>query len=162
MRHFSGELDGMRLLMADELEKVAGGDAEDGDDVPETELPEDDSLTKLPTVTVIAQAPPSAAVFNGLISLVTGMLGSLGANAITNAQQAESNLAKSFDPNDVVRNVTGLDADGNTTHGWQTKDGSTWWDNDRNNIPDQRLWRDPAGNVWSDWGNGPQLVRGSS
>lgn len=35
MRHFSGELDGLRLLMADELELIAGGDGEDTDDVPE-------------------------------------------------------------------------------------------------------------------------------
>lgn len=32
MRHFSGEFDGMRLLMEDELDLIAGGDGEDGDE----------------------------------------------------------------------------------------------------------------------------------
>lgn len=152
MRHFSGEFEGMRLLMADELEKVAGGDADDGDDVPETELPE---------VIVTAQSP-AAAIFNGLIGLVTGITGSVIGNSITNAQQAETNLAKTFDPSTVTSNITGWDSSGNIVHGWLTKDGSTWWDNNGNNTPDQRMWKDSAGNVWSDWGNGPQLVAASS
>lgn len=38
MRHFSGELDGLRLLMADELDLVAGGDGEDTDDNPVAEI----------------------------------------------------------------------------------------------------------------------------
>jgi len=33
LRHFSGEMDGLRLLMADELDFIAGGDGEDTDDV---------------------------------------------------------------------------------------------------------------------------------
>lgn len=33
MRHFSGEFSGIRLLMADELAQIAGGDGEDTDDV---------------------------------------------------------------------------------------------------------------------------------
>lgn len=33
MRHFSGEFSGVRLLMADELVQIAGGDGEDTDDV---------------------------------------------------------------------------------------------------------------------------------
>lgn len=33
MRHFSGEFEGMRPLMADEIEAIAGGDGEDTDDV---------------------------------------------------------------------------------------------------------------------------------
>ena len=32
MRHFSGEFEGIRLLMADELDAIAGGDGEDTDD----------------------------------------------------------------------------------------------------------------------------------
>jgi hypothetical protein len=32
MRHFSGEFSGVRLLMADELSQIAGGDGEDTDD----------------------------------------------------------------------------------------------------------------------------------
>ena len=47
MRHFSGELDGLRLLMADELDLIAGGDGEDTDDV-----------TTLPPVIVTATPPP--------------------------------------------------------------------------------------------------------
>lgn len=35
MRHFSGEFEGVRLLMADELDLIAGGEGEDTDDVPE-------------------------------------------------------------------------------------------------------------------------------
>lgn len=35
MRHFSGEFDGMRLLMEDELDLVAGGDGEDADQIPD-------------------------------------------------------------------------------------------------------------------------------
>jgi hypothetical protein len=35
MRHFSGELEGLRLLMADELDLIAGGDGEDTDDQPQ-------------------------------------------------------------------------------------------------------------------------------
>lgn len=153
MRHFSGELDGIRLLMADELEKVAGGDADDGDDVPETELPD---------VIVTAQSPVHTAIYNGLIGLATGIIGTVAGNSITNAQQSESNIAKTFNPTDVTTNITGWDVNGNIIHGWQTKDGSTWWDNNRNNVPDQRMWTDPAGNVWSDWGSGPQLVKGAS
>ncbi len=38
MRHFSGEFSGVRLLMADELDAVAGGDGEDTDDVPTEEI----------------------------------------------------------------------------------------------------------------------------
>lgn len=34
MRHFSGEFEGVRLLMADELDLIAGGEGEDTDDVP--------------------------------------------------------------------------------------------------------------------------------
>lgn len=34
MRHFSGEFSGLRLLMADELLEIAGGEGEDTDDVP--------------------------------------------------------------------------------------------------------------------------------
>lgn len=34
MRHFSGEFEGIRLLMADELDLIAGGEGEDTDDVP--------------------------------------------------------------------------------------------------------------------------------
>ena len=34
MRHFSGEFEGVRLLMSDELDLIAGGDGEDTDDVP--------------------------------------------------------------------------------------------------------------------------------
>ncbi|AOH85617.1 hypothetical protein AWL63_18420 [Sphingomonas panacis] len=34
MRHFSGEFSGLRLLMLDELDAIAGGDGEDTDDVP--------------------------------------------------------------------------------------------------------------------------------
>lgn len=34
MRHFSGEFKGVRLLMADELDQIAGGEGEDTDDVP--------------------------------------------------------------------------------------------------------------------------------
>lgn len=40
MRHFSGDMDGIRLLMADELLLIAGGDGEDGDSVPEEEITE--------------------------------------------------------------------------------------------------------------------------
>lgn len=41
MRHFSGEFTGLRLLMEDELELIAGGDGEDGDELPEpAKLPE--------------------------------------------------------------------------------------------------------------------------
>lgn len=34
MRHFSGEFEGIRPLMADELDLIAGGEGEDTDDVP--------------------------------------------------------------------------------------------------------------------------------
>lgn len=34
MRHFSGEFEGIRLLMMDELDLIAGGEGEDTDDVP--------------------------------------------------------------------------------------------------------------------------------
>lgn len=40
MRHFSGEFGGLRLLMADELDLIAGGEGEDTDDVPDP--PRDD------------------------------------------------------------------------------------------------------------------------
>ncbi|WP_154667221.1 hypothetical protein [Niveispirillum irakense] len=33
MRHFSGEFEGIRLLMGDELEQIAGGEGEDTDDL---------------------------------------------------------------------------------------------------------------------------------
>lgn len=33
MRHFSGEFEGIRPLMADELNLIAGGEGEDTDDV---------------------------------------------------------------------------------------------------------------------------------
>lgn len=39
MRHFSGEFEGVRLLMADELDMIAGGDGEDTDDVQEPQEP---------------------------------------------------------------------------------------------------------------------------
>ena len=44
MRHFSGDFDGMRLLMEDELDLIAGGDGEDGDELP-----------TLPTIYVVAE-----------------------------------------------------------------------------------------------------------
>lgn len=34
MRHFSGEFDGLRLLMEDELDLISGGDGEDADEIP--------------------------------------------------------------------------------------------------------------------------------
>lgn len=37
MRHFCGELTGLRLLMADELDLIAGGNGQDTDDIPEDE-----------------------------------------------------------------------------------------------------------------------------
>lgn len=40
MRHFSGEFEGIRLLMADELTEIAGGEGEDTDTVPPTEVEE--------------------------------------------------------------------------------------------------------------------------
>ena len=48
MRHFSGELDGLRLLMADELDLIAGGDGEDTDENPQP------PPTDLGTITVTA------------------------------------------------------------------------------------------------------------
>jgi len=45
MRHFSGDFNGMRLLMEDELDLIAGGDGEDGDELP-----------VLPEVIVVAHA----------------------------------------------------------------------------------------------------------
>lgn len=41
MRHFSGEFEGLRLLMADELDLIAGGEGEDTDDVPPPPPPSD-------------------------------------------------------------------------------------------------------------------------
>lgn len=38
MRHFSGEFEGVRLLMADELDQIAGGAGEDTDDIQEDRL----------------------------------------------------------------------------------------------------------------------------
>jgi hypothetical protein len=38
MRHYSGEFSGIRLLMADELDAVSGGDGDDTDDVPTEEI----------------------------------------------------------------------------------------------------------------------------
>lgn len=50
MRHFSGELDGLRLLMADELDLIAGGDGEDTDENPQP------PPTDLGTITVTANS----------------------------------------------------------------------------------------------------------
>jgi hypothetical protein len=44
MRHFSGDFDGLRLLMEDELDFIAGGEGEDGDE-----------LSTLPEIVVIAK-----------------------------------------------------------------------------------------------------------
>lgn len=41
MRHFSGEFEGIRLLMLDELDMISGGDGEDTDDVPQPPPPAD-------------------------------------------------------------------------------------------------------------------------
>ncbi|AXA92728.1 hypothetical protein [Massilia sp. YMA4] len=54
MRHFSGEFDGVRLLMEDELDLIAGGDGEDGDENP---------TTTLPTVTVVGNRDNTKSYF---------------------------------------------------------------------------------------------------
>lgn len=53
MRHFSGEFSGVRLLMLDELEAIAGGEGEDTDDVP----------TDFDTITVHGEADGSDTFF---------------------------------------------------------------------------------------------------
>lgn len=53
MRHFSGEFEGVRLLMEDELQAISGGEGEDTDDVPPAPVDVDyDPETKTADVNV--------------------------------------------------------------------------------------------------------------
>lgn len=53
MRHFSGEFEGVRLLMEDELYAISGGEGEDTDDVPPAPVDVDyDPETKTADVNV--------------------------------------------------------------------------------------------------------------
>lgn len=52
MRHFSGEFQGLRLLMGDELDAIAGGDGEDTDDV-QTDPNDEEIVVTGRTITMI-------------------------------------------------------------------------------------------------------------
>jgi hypothetical protein len=93
---------------------------------------------------------------------VADFLISFFSDRAANAAGREAVLSAQFDPNQVVKNIQGMDRDGNIDRGWQMSDGSAFFDTDGNNVPDLRMWTDRAGNVWADEGNGRHLVRGAS
>jgi hypothetical protein len=61
MRHFSGEFEGVRLLMEDELYAISGGDGEDTDDVAPVEVKYDPN-TKTADVNVKLNGSSTAGV----------------------------------------------------------------------------------------------------
>lgn len=159
MRHFSGEFEGVRLLMADELDRIAGGEGEDTDEVPEGTLP---------TVHVNGRADPSLGLLAGaaagqagrmILDLFAGAIGGAAGNELFDATSAEKQVAATFDPNQIAREVSGLDSNGNQIKGWQMMDNSYFWDTNGNNIVDQHMWTDRVGNVWLNSGNGPQMIK---
>jgi len=77
------------------------------------------------------------------------------------SSEKEQKIADQFDPNEVVRNLQGMDRNGQIDPGWQMRDGSRFYDTDGNGKPDMRMWTDKPGNVWIDTGDGRTLVRGT-
>lgn len=148
MRHFSGELNGIRLLMLDELEAVAGGDGEDADDIP-----------TLPEVEVVAAGGAWAKIGEMLINLGIGYLGGLASSQSNESLQRETNVARGFNPSDVIENTWMRDCEGNVTSGWIMRDGSIYWDRNHNGMPDEWTWLDGRNNLWSVTGSGAQLIR---
>jgi hypothetical protein len=137
MRHFSGDTEGMRLLMDDELEKVAGGEGEDTDDV------------------------QVAGIWGWISSTASNVVAGIAGNAANNALAREGAIGGMFDPGQVAQATSAWSNEGGTNvlvPAWNMQNGDTFIDTNHNNMPDIIFRADPAGGVWKNEGAGWQQV----
>lgn len=133
MRHFSGETNGIRLLMEDELERVAGGEGEDTDDVQSVDI--------------------SAGFWQNVTDLGKEALKAWLGSQIQNAGNVEANnIGYTFNPSDVATTGTAWQNDNGINHevpAWQMNNGDMWTDTNQNGVPDTVMRIDPSGGVWT-------------
>jgi hypothetical protein len=129
MRHFSGDFVGVRLLMDDELEKIAGGEGEDTDDVQDV----------AGAMQLLGQVG---------IAAIGGYLG----NQAAMASQREARIESIFDPRLIARETaawTNVGGMGTLVPAWEMQNGDMFIDTNRNNRPDLLFQTSPTGAIWS-------------
>lgn len=136
MRHFSGDCTAIRLLMDDEIDRVAGGEGEDTDDV---------------------QPENVASVWTWFANLAGGAIAGYLGNRMSTASQREAAVSGMFDPSQVAAPATAWQNNGGLNvevPAWNMQNGDTFIDTNRNGLPDTLLRTDQSGNVWENTGGG--------
>lgn len=136
MRHFSGDTNGLRLLMEDELQKISGGEGEDTDDV--------------------AYGGDTVSWLQYLITVGVGAIAGFLGNQMSTAWNRENNVSSMFDPSGAVSGTTWQTENGLNFEvpSWTMPNGDLFIDTNRNGTPDMILRSDPQGGVYRNDGSG--------
>ena len=106
MRHFSGEFEGVRLLMEDELDLIAGGHENDGDDIPDSfdDCKDRQTDTKVDQLRQLMMAKSDFATVEYKAYLYRDAVGNIVAGEIRGGSgtTVPNGLDAGWDPNDVV------------------------------------------------------------
>lgn len=90
------------------------------------------------------------AIVGFLLDRIGGVVDNAANDALNDKADRERALSDKFSPDQVLKDVWDPTGD----KGWQMKNGSIFWDTDRNGTPDLWMQTDPTGNVWVNEGNG--------
>lgn len=149
----------MRVLTVSEMESVAGGD--EVSEIVVTAARNTwgaESYWGSGNSNVASQHPGNVAVrpiveaddFSWMRDVMASVLG----DTITNLAEAEQRVASQFDPGQIKEKEVAWGANGKIIDSWTMKDGSLWFDRDRNGIVDQHMKTGSDGSLWVDEGLG--------